>query len=101
GREDRGTLSLFVLLSHAGPRVGVNRVGSGDRGARVGEQVDAGARLFRDFDRVGNDVVLRRIALRRGNPNGRSQTGAGQKQRVRHVVAVADVRQTNSAQISK
>jgi len=85
----------FGFFSHAGPDVGVNSVGSGYGFAGVGVDVDGGSGFFGQSFGGFDNRFQRGMAGGRGDRNGRSQGRPGQQQRVRHVIAVADIREMN------
>ena len=95
--ENRGAFFGFLFMSHARPGVSINRIGSGNGFARVGQDAERSLGLVRNGLCHGDDDGIERVALRRGNGNFRADRGARQKQRVRHVVAVADVGEMKSS----
>ena len=70
--EDGGALFRFLFVSHAGPGIGVNGVGSGDGFARVGQDAERSLGFVRDGLRHGHDDGIEPVALRRGNGNFRA-----------------------------
>ena len=73
GRENSCPLIRLVLVAHARPCVGVNRIHSPDRFARISHQLDDRARLFCDFARVGENLRVGAVSLRRSQAYFRSQ----------------------------
>ena len=91
--EDELPFVRLVLLPHAGPHIGVQDVGAGRGLHRIVEHLDGSAGLRRDLDLPLHDLRDRTEAGRRGDPHMHAHLRAREEQRVRDVVAVADVRQ--------
>ena len=101
GRENLVPLLLFVLVTHAGPGVGVDRVSAIYRLFGVVEDLDNRAGLLGEIAGIGHDLRVAFIACRRGDANLRAESGCGQQQRMRDVVAIADVGSTDFLQIAE
>src|SRR5581483_3545599 len=81
-RETPGALFFLLLLSHARPRVGVNRVHSGNSLVWIMEQVDGGSSFGGNFASIGKQVSIGLIAVWSGNADGRAECRAGKQKRV-------------------
>src|SRR6202011_5657698 len=82
GSENRGAFRLFLFVSHARPGISINRIGSGDGFARVGQDAERSLGLVRNGLRHSDDDGIETVALWRSDGNLRAYRGAGQKQRV-------------------
>src|ERR1700676_2313767 len=101
GSENRGPFRLFLFVSHARPGISINRIGSGNGFARVGQDAERSLGLVRNGLRHGDDYGIETVGLRRRDRNFRAHRGARQKQRVRHIVAVANVGKMNLGEIAE
>ena len=72
-RENSGALPSFVLLAHAGPRVGVNRVDAFNRRMRIGKYIDDRAGLFRYLLGIGDDFCVGTVTQRAWPPGSSIQ----------------------------
>src|SRR5208283_3362341 len=86
----------LCFLSHARPDIGVDHIRSEGRYLRIVGNGAAGICLRAAFSRPGHSICLRLISWRGCNPNMCSQLRARKHQRVRHVVAIADIRDLES-----
>ena len=82
-----------VGLTHADVDVGVDGVGAAGRRHRIvgDDDLGVGAAGRGQPPRVVHDLRIRLVALRRGDGDAHAHRGAGQQQRVDHVVAVAEI----------
>ena len=77
GRKISAALGRFVLLTHAGPGIGVDRIHAGHRCLRIGETFDDRAGLLRQCLCASATICgLRLVALRRRDANRRSEASA-------------------------
>ena len=88
-------MGRFLFLSHAGPGVGVNDIDARDRRMKLREEFNLRSDLFRDPARVGDDLRITGITLRRRDANRRSRARASQEQGMGDIVPVAHVRKRN------
>ena len=100
-REDDFALGGFVLLTHAGPDVGVNGPDALHRLRRVCHHVDVAARLPSSAPRLAHHGRARTVAGRRGHPQMHAQARRRQHQGVAHVVAIAHVSHLEAAQLAE
>src|SRR6266481_1223545 len=101
GSENRGTFRLFLFVSHARPGISINRIGSGNGFARVGQDAERSLGLICNGLRHGDDNGIEPVGLRSSDGNFRAYRGARQKQRVRHVVAIAHIGEMNLREIAE
>src|SRR3977135_4618849 len=78
GSENRGTFRLFLFVSHSSPGISINRIGSGNGFARVGQDAERSLGLVRNGLRHGDDDGIETVALWSGDGNFRSYRGACQ-----------------------
>ena len=86
-----------MLEAHAGADVGVDGVGTGNCLHRVMRERDAAAGGLGDFNSLGDDVQLRRIAPGRGNGAVRAELRGRKDERVADVVPVAHINELQAA----
>ena len=100
GREHQAPIGGLLFLSHAGPDVGVQHVGSGRRRLRVAEQrrpsPGPGGDLLGPSHHLWDGLETRR----RGHPDPHPSQSATQEQRVGNVVAIAQVGQGEAGQVA-
>ena len=101
GREDPRPLICLAFLTHAHPSVGIDRVRSGNRFVRIGEQMNVSASLAGNFARRRHNLRIRLVARRSRDAYRRSQARASKQQRVRDIVSVPDVGQAAILHISE
>ena len=78
---------LFSLLPHAGPDIGIDHVGSGDRNFRVGRQRDLAGSLGHG---PLHDRGIRLVPLRAGQSQLEAENRRSLDPGVGHIVAIAD-----------
>ena len=101
-REGVASLLRLGLLAHRRPGVGVDDRRALDDGPRVGVEHEPAARGRGELARRALDEALvRAVARRMGDPDLHAQRRAHQRQRVVDVVAVADERERQPAQVAE
>ncbi len=88
-------------MTHAGPGISIDRVRAVHGLIRIVENLDDGAGLSRNILRVGNNLRVRSVALGSGNPDRRPERGRREQQRMRHVVSVSDIGETDFLQVAE
>src|SRR5579862_7690499 len=73
GRENPVPLLLFVLVTHAGPGISIDRVCALHSLFRIVENLNDGAGLPREITGISYNLRVASIACRRGNMNLRAE----------------------------
>src|SRR5271156_6316747 len=91
----------FVLLAHAGPRICVDRLRTGDCFGGRAQDFDFAARFAHHALGFGDDIRIGLVARGRRYANVGAGARADAEQRVTGVIAIADVGDFQAAQISE
>ena len=90
-----------MLLTHAGPGVGVNRISAADGRAGIRHQLNLGAGSLSDLPGVCDNLRAGCKASGCGDSNRRPKTSTGEKQRVRDIVAIAHISKADVREVTE
>ena len=96
--QDLQPLGLLSLLPHTDPDIGIDHIGVFHRDAGVGADFDCGTGLLRLDSSQIHDASIRLIPRRTAHGNRHAGLGRSLNERIRHIVAVTDIRDLDTLQ---
>ena len=82
---------LLLLLAHAGPDIGIEHIGAFDRHEGITQDLDGTTGSLGTVPRPINNSPIRLVSGRTGDADGHAHDGRAFQQRIRDIVAVADI----------